>query len=349
MQTRICRLTSRRNLRVESIDIELPSDNEVLIRMGAGGICGSDLHYYNDGGFGPIQVKEPIILGHEVSGIVQLLGPRVKNLKIGDKVAINPSHPCGECKYCQKEIFQHCLRMRFFGSALRFPHEQGAFRDNMVVRAEQCFPIHKNTSLAQAACAEPLAVCLHAQGRAPDLKGKRVLITGSGPIGVLCVALAAEAGASEIIATDLEDLPLKVAKNMGASQTINISDCPEMMDIFLVDNGYFDVAFECSAAQVALQSCIETVRPQGTIIQIGVTGNLSIPINKLVGKEIFLLGAHRFHTEFKTAVELIDLGKIDVTPIISCTYSMDQAPEAFELAGDRSQAVKVQLSFESKY
>jgi L-idonate 5-dehydrogenase len=122
-----------------------------------------------------------------------------------------------------------------------------------------------------------------------------------------------------------------------------------MMDVFLVDNGYFDVAFECSAAQAALQSCIETVRPQGTIIQIGVTGNLSIPINKLVGKEIFLLGAHRFQSEFETAVELIDRGIIDVTPIISRTYSMEQALEAFEFARDRAQAVKVQLSFKSKY
>ena len=313
--------------------------------MGAGGICGSDLHYYNDGGFGPIQVKEPIILGHEVSGTVHTLGSKVKNLTLGDKVALNPSHPCGDCAYCQKHIFQHCLNMRFFGSALRFPHEQGAFRDFMVVKSQQCFPVRATTSLAHAACAEPLAVCLHARKRAPNLKGKRILITGAGPIGALCTTLAREAGASEIVVTDLEKLPLEVAKNMGANITINISRSSESLSVFSQDKGYFDIAFECSAAQRALDTCIDTVCPQGTVVQVGVTGNLSVPINKLVGKEISMIGTHRFDSEFGDAVEIIDTKEIDVTPIISHTYPLEKAAEAFEIASDRAKAVKVQLSF----
>ena len=347
MQTRLCRLKDRRDIRIETTELELPAANEVLVRMGAGGICGSDLHYYNDGGFGPIRVKEPIILGHEVAGTVRALGLGVKNLRVGDRVALNPSNPCDDCKYCLTGLFQHCLNMRFFGSALRFPHEQGAFRDSMVVRAEQCIPVGETTSLAQAACAEPLAVCLHARSRAPDLRDKRVLITGSGPIGVLCVALASEAGAREIVITDLEDVPLVVAKKMGASQTINVSGSSDMMDTFSADKGYFDIAFECSAAQAALKSCIASVRPQGTIMQVGVTGDLPIPINQLVGKEVSLMGVHRFHGEFSTAVQLIDRSIIDVTPIISYTYPLEQAVKAFEVAGDRSRAVKVQLSFQS--
>lgn len=313
--------------------------------MGAGGICGSDLHYYNDGGFGSIQVKEPIILGHEVSGTVHTLGSKVKNLTLGDKVALNPSHPCGDCAYCQKHIFQHCLNMRFFGSALRFPHEQGAFRDVMVVKSQQCFPVRATTSLAHAACAEPLAVCLHARSRTPNLKGKRILITGAGPIGALCTALAREAGASEIVVTDLEDLPLEVAKNMGADLTVNISRSSESLSVFSQDKGYFDIAFECSAAQRALDTCLDSVCPQGTVVQVGVTGNLSVPINKLVGKEISMIGTHRFDSEFGDAVKIIDTNEIDVTPIISHTYPLEKAAEAFEIASDRAKAVKVQLSF----
>ena len=345
MRTRICRLVDRRDICIQTIDLNSPGDGEVVIQMGAGGICGSDLHYYNDGGFGPIKVKEPIILGHEVSGTVITLGSQVENLKLGDRVALNPSRPCGDCAYCKKNIFQHCLNMRFFGSALRFPHEQGAFRETMVVKSGQCFPVRSTTPLAHAACAEPLAVCLHARSRAPKLRGKRILITGAGPIGALCTALAHEAGAGEIVVTDLEDLPLEVAKNMGANITINISSSSESLSVFEKDKGYFDVAFECSAAQRALDTCIDTVRPQGTIVQVGVTGNLSIPINKMVGKEISMIGAHRFDREFGDAVKMIDTNKINVAPIISHSYPLEKAVEAFEIASDRSKAVKVQLTF----
>ena len=345
MQTRLLRLKDRRDIRIETNELNSPGAGEVLIRMGAGGICGSDLHYYQDGGFGPIRVKAPIILGHEVAGIIHELGPEVTNLSVGDKVSVNPSYPSGDCKYCLTDLSQHCLNMRFFGSALRFPHEQGAFRDLMVVRAQQCLPIEESTSLAEAACAEPLAVCLHALSRAPDLRKKRVLITGSGPIGVLCVALASYARAGEIFVTDLEDMPLEVAKKMGASQTINVSGSSDEMADFSADKGYFDLAFACSAAKAALQSCIASVRPQGAIIQIGVTGDLPIPINLLVGKEISLVGTHRFHSEFAAAVQLIDRGIINVAPMISYTYPLEQSVKAFEVAGDRTRAVKVQLSF----
>ena len=345
MQTRICRLIKRHDIRIETMELKSPDDNDVVIKMGAGGICGSDLHYYKDGGFGTIKVREPIILGHEVSGTIQALGSKVKNLRKGDKVALNPSHPCGKCAYCQKHASQQCLNMRFFGSALGFPHEQGAFRDNMIVDSKQCFPVQKITPLAHAACSEPLAVCLHARNRAPNLKGKRVLITGAGPIGALCTALAREANADEIVVTDLQDFPLEIAKNMGANITINIAKSPEDLNAFSEDKGHFDVAFECSAAQTAVETCIETVRPHATIIQVGVTGNLSIPINKLVGKEISFVGAHRFHSEFSDAVKMIDTNKIDVSPIISHSYPLEKAVEAFEIACDRSRAVKVQLTF----
>jgi len=344
MKTRVCRLYGQGDIRVETDEVAAPGPGQTLLRMGAGGICGSDLHYFHDGGFGPIRVLEPIILGHEAAGTVEAVGSGV-DLVPGDRVALNPSRPCANCTYCRERKFQHCLAMRFNGSALRFPHEQGAFRDLMIVDATQCVPIGPDTSLAKAACSEPLAVCLHARNRAGDLQNKRVLVTGAGPIGSLCVAAAAQGGAGEIVVADLHDATLAAAEAMGANRAINVGRDAGAMSAYTADKGYFDVTFECAAAVSALRTAIEATRPLGRIVQVGVTGDMPVPINLLVGKEIELIGAHRFHAEFAEAVHMIDAGMIDPTPILTRHFPVEQAVDAFALAGDRSKAIKVQLSF----
>lgn len=345
MLTRVCRLHARNDIRIETQSVGEPGAGEVLVRVGAGGICGSDLHYYQDGGFGPIRVREPIILGHEVAGSIEAIGPGVEGLAAGDRVALNPSRPCGRCQYCQEGLRHHCLEMRFYGSALRFPHEQGGFRDLIVADAGQCVQVGDGVTLAEAACAEPLAVCLHAAARAGDLAGKRVLVTGSGPIGALCAAVARHSGAAEIVVTDLQDAPLAIARAMGATATANVAADPEGLVPWQAGKGLCDVAFECSAAAPALRSAIAAVRPQGTIVQVGVTGDLAVPINLLVGKEIALAGSHRFDAEYAEAVGLIARRAIDVRPLITGTYPLEDAVAAFEAAGDRARSSKVQLSF----
>lgn len=345
METRVCRLHGQHDIRIETQTVAGPGPGEVLVRMGAGGICGSDLHYFQDGGFGPIRVREPIILGHEIAGTILEVGSNVAGLVNGQRVAVNPSHPCGTCRYCRRREFQHCLEMRFFGSALRFPHEQGGFREFMVVAASQCLPVDEGVSMGEAACAEPLAVCVHAARRAGDLAGRKVLVTGAGPIGSLCVAVAAHAGASQIVVTDIQDATLEIARKMGASHTINVARDPGLIDEFTVEKGVFDIVFECSAAPSALRSAIAAVRPLGRIVQVGVAGDITIPLNMIVGKEVDFVGSHRFHDEFAQAVELINSGKIKVEPIITATYALDDALTAFAVAGDRSRSVKVQLAF----
>ena len=345
MQTRVCRLFDKHDIRIETDTVGEPGPGEVLVAIGAGGICGSDLHYYHDGGFGPIRVKEPIILGHEVAGTVQAVGEGVTNVQPGDRVALNPSRPCGNCRYCDVGQYNHCLNMRFYGSAMRFPHEQGGFRDRIIAEAVQCETVSEGTSIAEAACSEPLAVCVHAANQAGDLQGARVLVTGAGPIGALCAAVARQRGAVEVVVTDLQDATLAVAARMGATQTVNVARDGATMETFTADKGHFDVAFECSAAPAALRTAITTVRPKGTIVQVGVTGDIAIPLNLIVSKEIALKGTHRFHPEFAEAVRLIDSGAIDVKPIITGSYPLEQALEAFEAAGDRTRSVKVHLTF----
>lgn len=345
METRVCRLYGQNDIRIETDAVAAPGPGEALVAVAAGGICGSDLHYFQDGGFGPIRVREPIILGHEASGVIVDVGPGVTGLAAGDRVAINPSRPCGHCTYCREGMPIHCLQMRFSGSAMRLPHEQGLFRDRMVVDAAQCVPVGGDITMAEAACSEPLAVCLHARSRAGDLAGKRVLVTGSGPIGVLCAALAAEAGAAEVVVTDLQEVPLKAAAAMGATRTINVAREGAAMDAYTADKGHFDVAFECSAAAPAVRSALMAVRPRGTIVQVGVTGDLPVPINLLVSKEIHLHGTQRFHAEFADAVAMISARRIDLTPMISASVPLEAAGDAFAMAGDRSRAVKVHLTF----
>lgn len=348
MKIRVCKLYGRRDLRIEEMEMAEPGPGEVLVAIGAGGICGSDLHYYQDGGFGSIRVREPIILGHEIAGTIKMVGERVEGLLPGDRVAVNPSRPCNACRFCREGLRHHCLKMRFFGSALRFPHEQGGFRDLLVAQALQCEKIEPEITLAEAAVAEPLAVCLHARNRAGEIAGKRVLITGAGPIGALMTAVCAHAGAGEIVVTDLQDPVLGVARQMGATSTVNVSTDAEALALYCADKGVFDLAFECSAAAPALKTAIQALRPQGTIVQLGVTGDLPLPVNVLVGKEINLVGSHRFDAEFVEAVRLINSRAIHVRPIISASYPLEEALTAFEHAGDRSRAVKVQLTFAEK-
>ncbi len=334
-----------KDLRVETVETSALGPDDVEVRIEAGGICGSDLHYYQDGGFGVIRIKEPMILGHEVAGVVAKLGGNVAHLKTGQRVAVSPSRPCSQCRYCQEGKQQHCLNMRFYGSAMRFPHVQGAFREVLVTSAGQCHPVADGLTAGEAAMAEPLAVCLHAARQAGPLLGRRVLVTGSGPIGALCIMAARRAGAAEIVATDVADKALAMAARIGADRTINVATASQDLAEFGRDKGTFDVLFEASGNGRALVSALEVLRPGGIIVQVGLGGDVTLPINTIVAKEIQLRGTFRFHEEFALAVELMGKGLIDVKPLITATLPFDRATEAFELAGDKSKSMKVQLTF----
>src|SRR5947207_13450342 len=167
------------DLRIEDVAVPRLGPGEVEVRIEAGGICGSDLHYYFDGGFGTVRLKEPMILGHEIAGTVARVGSDVSSVRAGQRVAVNPSRPCGHCGYCQEGKQQHCLNMLFYGSAMRFPHVQGGFREALVCDATQAVAVPATMSAAQAASAEPFAACPHAVNRAGPLLGRPALATGA--------------------------------------------------------------------------------------------------------------------------------------------------------------------------
>ena len=333
------------DLRLDTFETDALGAHQLQVDVAYGGICGSDLHYYHHGGFGTVRIKEPMVLGHEVSGIVRVVGSAVQNFKAGQRIAISPSRPCGQCQYCQKGHHNHCLDMRFFGSAMRFPHVQGAFRQTLVIDASQAHPLHDSLSLSLAALAEPLSVGLHAIQRAGSVFGKQVLVTGCGPIGTLLIGALRRAGAARIVAVDIADKPLECARAMGADETINIAKHPEALAPFAVNKGVFDVMFEASGNDRALRSGLEVVTPRGVIVSIGLGGDSALPLNQLVGKELELRGTFRFHEEFAVAVRFLNEGLIDGRPVISHVMNFDDAIHAFELASDKSQAMKVQINF----
>ncbi len=335
-----------KNLRIEERPGAEPGPGQVAVAVGAGGICGSDLHYYHHGGFGSVRLRQPMILGHEVAGTITATGAGVEGLAVGDRVAVSPSRPCNACEYCLRGQQNHCLDMRFYGSAMRMPHVDGAFRQSLVADAAQCHRLAEGVSLAEGAFAEPLAVVLHAIARAGSLLGARVLVTGSGPIGALCVLAARAHGAREIIATDMRDEPLAHAREVGADRTINVTEEAGALEALAAGKGAVDVAFECSGSPAAFSAAVVALRPRGVLVQLGLGGEIILPHNQLVGREVDIRGAFRFHDEFGLAVELLNRRRLDVRPLLTATYPLAEARRAFEAATDRATAMKVQIAFD---
>lgn len=334
------------DLRVEEVPTPELGPSQLQVRVRRGGICGSDLHYYRHGGFGTVRIQEPMVLGHEVAGVIEAVGAQVSTFAVGDRIAVSPSRPCGLCRYCQQGLQNHCIDMRYYGSAMRTPHVQGAFRQQLVVETHQAYRLADDVTDEVGSMAEPLSVALHSVRRAGPLLGKRVLVTGCGPIGALVVIAARRAGATEIVATDVMPQPLRKVLQLGVDVAIDMAEQPDALDRYTADKGYFDVLFEASGNERALAGAFNALRPRGIIVQIGLGGEMRLPINTLVAKEFDLRGAFRFHEEFAVAIDLLNKGLVDVRPLISATLSYRDSARAFSLAADRTQAMKVLLSFD---
>jgi L-idonate 5-dehydrogenase len=285
-------------------------------------------------------IREPLVPGHEASGVVDAIGSEVSRVKTGDRVAIDPSHPCGQCDYCRGGRMNLCRKMYFLGSASIFPHAQGLFAAAFVMPERQLTPVvEAGISLGEIACAEPLSVGLHAVQRAgASLLGKRVLVTGGGTIGCMCVIAARLAGAAEVVVADIAERPLQMARTVGADAAVRgDTDAASLAD-------RFDVALEAAGAGAALATCLTAVQRGGRIVQVGtLPPELPFPANSVMARELDYVGAFRANGEFDLAVQAIRTRRVDVRPLISAQLPLSRALEAFELALDRSRSTKVQL------
>jgi L-idonate 5-dehydrogenase len=338
-----CVIHGAHDLRLEPREVPTPQPREVLIRLGAGGICGSDLHYFHDGAVADFRIRQPMILGHEVAGEVMACGMEVESVKPGDRVAVNPAKYCGTCPQCRAGRAHLCSQVRFFGSASRFPHIQGGFAEFFVATDAQCVPVTSGISYPELACAEPLAVALHAVNQAGSLTGKTVLVTGAGPIGLLVASAAKLAGASEITITDRFSAPLAVATKLGIDHTLNVAEHPDALKEIIGAQGEFDVALEASGAVPALINCLESVKPAARIVQVGMLSSAKLPLGRIISREIEFVGTFRFNQEYTQAVKLLESGRINVQPLITHRIPLKAAVEAFGVASDRNQAIKVSL------
>jgi L-idonate 5-dehydrogenase len=335
-----CRIHAKEDLRIEAAEDPQIGPGQVLIRLGAGGICGSDLHYYFEGRNGSFVIREPLIPGHEASGVVAKVGPGVTRVKPGDKIAVSPSHACGHCDYCREGREHLCRNMRFLGSASLYPHVQGMFCEYFVMGERQCYPVAGDISLGELAFAEPLAVALHAVNRGPVLVGKSVLITGAGTIGCLTVIAARLAGARQITVSDVIDRPLATATEVGADRTIRAD-----RDAGALAAPQFDVAYEVSGSFAALKACVAAVKRGGTVVQVGTLPHEPLPfvVNEIMSKELDLKGAFRWGIEFDWAVDYLSSRRVDVRPLLSGQFPLQDAVKAFELAKDKTRSTKVQV------
>ncbi|KAK3087107.1 hypothetical protein FSP39_001804 [Pinctada imbricata] len=326
-------LHKKGDLKLEERPIPKPGPGEVQISVRKCGICGSDVKYWKDGAIGHFIVNKPMLLGHEVSGVVSEVGKGVTHLKVGDRVAVDPHVTCRMCEFCKSGRYNMCPKVYFLAT----PPDDGALARYFVHAADFTFRLPDNVSFAEGACVEPLSVGLHACRRARVTLGHKVLVTGAGPIG-LCAMMCAKAyGAKIVCMTDVDEKRLEFAVKCGATHTLLIEkgETEEEAVVRLEEliGGRPDKTIECSGAQFSVNFAVHATKPGGAVAIVGHgPPNVSFPIVATVAKEIELIGSFRYVNTWPTVIDMISCGKIDVKPMITHDFSLEDTLKAFETA-----------------
>lgn len=327
------------DLRIDEIDRPVPGPGQVLVRVVYGGICGSDLHYAHAGRNGVYEVKGPLTLGHEIVGVVAELGEGVTDAEIGARVAVHPASPTPPVGAPRGTGLNLAVGGTYLGSASTSPHTQGGFAEYLVTDAAQLRLLPGELSLRRAALAEPTAVAIHAVGLLGDrVRHARVLVSGSGPIGVLAIAALRRAGAAHITAADLHEFPLQTARAVGADDVVRLGADPALQD------DVYDIVVEAAGVVASLSTALRVVRRGGAILQLGIlpAGELTLQLASLVSKEVTLQGTQRFDSELDEAIELLT-EEPRIEQAISHEYPLEDAVEAFRHAADAARSAKVIL------
>jgi L-iditol 2-dehydrogenase len=322
---------STREISIETLPVPQIDHNEVLIKVMAVGICGSDLHYYTHGRIGKYIVEKPIILGHECSGEIAAVGSSVNHFKIGDRVAVEPGVTCGHCEACKEGRYNLCPDVQFLAT----PPVDGAFVQYIKMRQDFVFLIPDALSYEDAALIEPFSVGIHAAMRTKLQPGSTIAIMGMGPVGLTAVGAAKAFGASTIIVTDLEPLRLEAAKQMGATHVINIREQDPLNEIKNITNGRgVDVAWETAGNPAALQSALASVRRGGKLAIVGLPAQNEIPLNVplIADNEIDIYGIFRYANTYPKGISLLASGTVNTKHLVTDRYSLADTREAMERA-----------------
>ncbi|MGM0884216.1 MAG: NAD(P)-dependent alcohol dehydrogenase [Bacillota bacterium] len=334
-------MLNTREIQIEEYPVPQIGPDEVLIKVMAVGICGSDLHYYSHGRIGKYVVDKPFILGHECSGDIAALGSNVQRFQVGDRVAVEPGVTCGRCDACKEGRYNLCPDVEFLAT----PPFDGAFVQYIKIREDFVFSIPDHLSYEEAALVEPFSVGIHAAARTGLQPGSTIAIMGMGPVGLMAVAAAKAYGAATIIVTDLEPLRLEAARQMGASHIINIREQDPLEEIKRITNGKgVGVAWETAGNPKALQSALGSLRRGGKLAIVGLPAQDEIPLNVpfIADNEVDIYGIFRYANTYPKGINFLSSGIVDANKLITDKFTLEQTQEAMERAlNQKSECLKI--------
>jgi L-iditol 2-dehydrogenase len=337
-------LTARRKMELRDVPTPaIRAAHDVLIKVNAVGVCGSDVHYYVEGKIGSQVVKYPFIVGHEFSGTVQEVGKAVKKLKLGTRVAVDPAMTCGKCDQCRAGRPHTCRKNRFLGCP---GQAAGCLSEFIVMPEECCIPLKRKTTFEQAAIVEPLSIGLYSVKMSIPMRGARIAILGCGPIGLSCLLPAKAQGAAAVYMTDRLDYRLKIARRVGAMWTGN----PDKEDIVAAiskrEPRLLDAVLECCGEQSAIDQAVKLIKPGGKLVLVGIptVDRISFVIDEMRRKEIVLQNIRRQNGCAEKALHLIESGKVKVDFMVTHRFPLERTPEAFDMVANyRDGVVKAMI------
>ena len=319
-------LIEKKKLEMQERPVPTPGPGDVLIRVRSVGVCGSDVHYYTDGRIGDMVVESPMILGHEVSGVIVDVGPGVSEDRVGERVAIDPQRPCRTCRRCKTGQLNLCPEMEFYAT----PPIDGAFCDYVTAPADFTYPVPDALSDAAAALLEPFSVGLWACGKADLEPGSRVLISGAGPIGALAALAARSYGATDVVVTDLVPSRRKRILDFGATASYDPTDAdfdPAALEA--------DAFIECSGATPAMLAGLQALRPGGAAVMVGMGAEeMPIPVQYIANKEITLTGIFRYVDTWPKAIARALQPEVDLDALVTGEFALEDAEAALTSDSD---------------
>jgi L-iditol 2-dehydrogenase len=314
-------MTGVESLQIEERPIPSPGPHEVQIEVAAVGVCGSDVHYYRHGRIGDFIVNDPMILGHEMSGRITAVGEGVDPGRIGERVAVEPQHPCRRCKQCKAGRYNLCPEMKFYAT----PPVDGAFCRYVTIDDDMAYAVPDSMSDDAAALLEPLSVAITTMRKAGIVPGSSILIAGAGPIGVICAQAAKAFGAARIVVTDLLASRREMALKFGATEVLD----PAAVDVSAIEP--VDAFVDATGVPVAVVSGIKAVGPAGKVVLVGMGADeYSLPVSHIANNEITLTGVFRYTDTWPAAIHLVQSGLVDLDAMVTGRYDLDHVADALE-------------------
>ncbi len=333
-------MTGLRKVEIQNRPVPRPKEDEVLVKVEYVGICGSDLHYFESGRIGDYIVHPPFVLGHEAGGTVVRLGENVKNLKVGDRVAMEPGRTCGRCEFCRQGKYNLCKDVRFFAT----PPVDGVFQEYVAHEAGLCFQLPDNVSTLEGALIEPLAVGMHAAAQGEAHIGQTAVVTGAGCIGLVSMLSLKARGVSKVIMVDVMDNRLQKAKELGADEVINgRTEDPVARLMESTGGDGFDIGIETAGSEITAQQQIRAAKKGATIVFVGYSssGEMTLPIGMALDKELTMKTVFRYRNIYPVAIDAVSRGVIPIRDIVTNYYELDDIQHALdECLDNKAEVVK---------